>query len=88
MHILFNRLNRFSFPFDESKLPKNGIYVLFEKGEHGHGTDRVVRIGTHTGKDQLRSRLNQKLPISIDITVAANIAYQLRTTYGIMRTHR
>jgi hypothetical protein len=52
-------MERFKFPFDESKIPKNGIYVLFERGQKGHGLDRIVRIGTHTGKDQLRSRLFQ-----------------------------
>jgi hypothetical protein len=56
---LFNSMERFKFPFDESKIPKNGIYVLFERGQKGHGLDRIVRIGTHTGKDQLRSRLFQ-----------------------------
>jgi hypothetical protein len=28
-------------------------------GELAHGTNRIVRIGTHTGNDQLRSRLKQ-----------------------------
>ena len=37
----------------------NGIYILFEKGEKAHGEDRIVRIGTHTGNNQLLSRLNQ-----------------------------
>lgn len=41
------------------EIPLNGIYVLIEAGELAHGTDRIVRIGTHTGKDQLRSRLDQ-----------------------------
>jgi len=58
-HHLFAQQRRFIFPFDEYKIPRNGIYVLFEKGETGHGTDRVVRIGTHTGENQLRSRLKQ-----------------------------
>lgn len=59
LHRLFNNMERFSFPFDEEKIPKNGIYVLFEKREMGHGVDRIVRVGTHTGEDQLRSRLKQ-----------------------------
>ena len=58
-HELFNALPRHSFPFDESKLPDNGIYILFEKGEEAHGVDRIVRIGNHIGRDQLRSRLYQ-----------------------------
>jgi hypothetical protein len=59
IHKLFNNLNRFKFPFNEDEIPLNGIYVFFEKGELAHKTNRIVRIGTHTGKDQLRSRLKQ-----------------------------
>ena len=59
LHKLFNDIERHTFPFDENDIPKNGIYILFEKGEKGHGKDRIVRIGTHTGQDQLRSRLKQ-----------------------------
>lgn len=59
LHTWVNKLEIFSFPYDESKIPENGIYILFEKGEAGHGTNRIVRVGTHTGKDQLRSRLRQ-----------------------------
>jgi len=57
LHNLFSKLKRYRFPFDEDSIPSDGIYVLFEKGEKGHGTDRVVRIGTHTGKHLLQSRL-------------------------------
>jgi len=59
LHQWFNNLERISFPFDERKIPRNGIYILFEKGETAHNIDRIVRIGTHTGKNQLRSRLKQ-----------------------------
>ena len=59
VHELFLKSQRFSFPFNESCIPSNGIYILYEKGEIGHNTDRIVRIGTHTGDDQLRSRLKQ-----------------------------
>jgi hypothetical protein len=59
LHQLFHQLKRHYFPFDKTELPKNGIYVLFEKGEHAHGGDRIVRIGTHTGVNQLPSRLLQ-----------------------------
>ena len=59
LHSFFNSLKRFSFPFDKNEAHLNGIYILFEKGEKGHETDRIVRIGTHTGQDQLRSRLMQ-----------------------------
>jgi hypothetical protein len=59
LHKLFNSMRRHKFPFDLDDIPLNGIYVLFEKGEKAHGSDRIVRVGTHTGKNQLRSRLIQ-----------------------------
>lgn len=60
LHQWFNNMERMSFPFDERKIPRNGIYILFEKDEIAHeDMDRIVRIGTHTGKNQLRSRLKQ-----------------------------
>ena len=59
IHDLFGKLPRFEFPFDENKLPLNGIYILFEKGESAHGGDRIVRIGTHTGDNNLKSRLKE-----------------------------
>ncbi len=59
LHKLASTLPVFCFPFTETAIPLNGIYFLFEQGEKGHGTNRLVRIGTHTGKNQLRSRLKQ-----------------------------
>ena len=59
IHQLFNGMKRFKFPFDEKEIPLNGIYVLFGKSEKAHNKDRIVRVGSHTGIDQLRSRLKQ-----------------------------
>lgn len=59
LHSWFNSQKRHNFPFDEKEIPFNGVYVLFEKGELAHGANRIVRIGTHTGDKQLRSRLKQ-----------------------------
>ena len=59
LHQLFNSLNRLKFPFKEEEIPMNGIYILFEKDESAHGGDRIVRVGSHTGINQLRSRLKQ-----------------------------
>lgn len=58
IHKLTSELKRYSFPFESSEIPLNGIYILFQKDEIGHEQDRIVRIGTHTGHNQLRSRLN------------------------------
>jgi len=59
LHGLFAALPRFQFPFNLADLPRNGIYILYEVGEKAHGTDRIVRIGTHRGQDQLPGRLKE-----------------------------
>lgn len=59
LHKWADTLQKFSFPFQEEEIPLNGVYILFEKGERGHGTNRIVRVGTHIGHNQLRSRLKQ-----------------------------
>jgi len=59
LHLLFNNLPRFRFPYNEFEIPENGIYILFEKGEFAYNVDRIVRIGTHKGKNRLRSRLKE-----------------------------
>lgn len=59
VHKLFNSLERHKFPFDKEKIPLNGVYILFQKGELAHSGDRIVRVGTHTGQNQLLSRLDQ-----------------------------
>ena len=59
IHGLVRRGTKHLFPFDDVRLPRNGIYVLFERGEEAHGGDRIVRVGTHTGDNQLPSRLVQ-----------------------------
>lgn len=61
LHQIFNEKKRYSFPFEHfiNEIPKNGIYIIFENGEKYKNFDRIVRVGTHTGNNQLRSRLNQ-----------------------------
>ena len=44
LHRLFTGLYRHRFPFEEENIPRNGIYILYEKGERAHGTDRIVRV--------------------------------------------
>jgi hypothetical protein len=57
LHLIINKLERFSYPFPLEKLPHNGICIFFEKGEPGHSSDRIVLANTHTGDDQLIARL-------------------------------
>lgn len=59
LHELFAGLPRHTVDFDNSQIPLNGIYVMFQSGELAHGLDRIVRIGTHRGQDRLRKRLHQ-----------------------------
>lgn len=55
LHTYCRSLPRHRFPFEQ--LPLNGVYVLFEERELGHGGDRIVRVGSHTGQDNMPSRL-------------------------------
>lgn len=59
LHMMMHDLQVLCFPLDMSKMPPNGIYIMFETGEMGHGRDRIVRVGTHTGDNQLPSRMLQ-----------------------------
>lgn len=59
LHKCLRHLPILGFPFEAEAIPRNGIYVLFEDREIGHGGSRVVRVGSHTEDNQLRSRLKQ-----------------------------
>lgn len=59
LHSVLNDLPRFYFPLDKDKIYKNGIYVLFEKNEKAHNKDRIIRIGTHRGDNNLYNRLKE-----------------------------
>jgi hypothetical protein len=34
------------------------MYILFEEGEETHHGPRIVRVGTHSGSENLRSDLS------------------------------
>lgn len=59
IHDFAGNLGRHKFPFEPKEIPESGIYLLFEAGETVHGTDRIVQVGTHSGKRRLRSRLRE-----------------------------
>ena len=61
IHKWVNTLPRLSWPFDVCDIPSNGVYLFFEKGEKYFGFDRIVRIGTHTGNNNLVKRLKEHL---------------------------
>lgn len=60
LHVSLSRLPRLKRE-DLAKVPKNGIYILFENGEVGHGGERIVRVGTHRGQNNLASRIREHL---------------------------
>ncbi len=63
LHEQLEQLPMVEYPFDVRRLPKNGIYVFYEKGEiwgHGDNRARIVRIGTHRDGN-FRSRIAEHL---------------------------
>ena len=60
LHDTLSRLPRLKRE-DLAHIPQNGIYVLFENGEQGHGGDRIVRVGTHRGRNNLPGRIREHL---------------------------
>lgn len=71
LHDIFNVLRRFYYPYQKKRgknwiVPRNGIYVFFEKGEEytnpqGYLQDRIVRIGIHTKDSERGNRLFSRL---------------------------
>ena len=64
IHEWCHRQKRFDFKAKgviRENIPNNGIYFLFERGEKAYGGDRIVRIGTHTGKEKWNHKLSNRL---------------------------
>ena len=61
LHRELVKMPRFRYGFNLKDIPKNGIYVLFENGEFAHSGERIVRVGTHTGQNNLPKRLKEHL---------------------------
>ena len=59
LHHFLNQLRRYHYPYDADKIIKNGIYIIFERGEFAHGVDRIVRVGSHSSDDCLVMRINE-----------------------------
>lgn len=59
LHEKLELLPSIKYPFKLEILPQSGVYFFYEKGEtwgHGDNRPRVVRIGTHKGRN-FRSRV-------------------------------
>jgi len=61
LHDLLDNMSLVKYPFNIKKLPDNGVYFFYEKGEvYGHGSKnkpRIVRVGTHR-EGNFKSRMN------------------------------
>lgn len=58
IHTLANGLQRYMWDTIPEVPFRNGIYIVFEKGETYHDMDRIVRVGTHTSQGRLKKRLS------------------------------
>ena len=66
LHEILESLPLIKYPFSLDSLPLSGIYFFYEKNEiWGHGGEklRIVRIGTHKGKN-FRSRISDHFLIN------------------------
>lgn len=61
LHEAFSAMPRLRAGYSANQIPANGLYVVFETGEQAHGTERIVRVGTHTGQNNLPKRLVEHL---------------------------
>ena len=57
LHQIFNSLPVYSWQTIKDIPFKDGIYIVFEKGETYKGLPRIVRVGTHTSSGRLKQRL-------------------------------
>src|SRR5699024_11999867 len=63
LHIIYKQTRILDNIFNHDDLINNGIHILFEKGETYEDIDRVVRVGTHTGKNKIPARMVQHYQI-------------------------
>jgi len=62
LHAIIRNKERFdfksNFPLNRNDFPRDGVYLMMEKGERGHGSLRIVRIGINK-KGALFNRLKK-----------------------------
>ena len=62
LHGQLQRQPRYQLPPPFTEFPLNGVYFIFETGEQSHnGFDRIVRVGSHRGRNNLLPRLRQHI---------------------------
>ena len=63
LHKMVNNLPRYNIPIEMDKIPDNGIYFIFEKGEAAHDVHRIVYVGSHDVNGRLPARLKEHFNI-------------------------
>lgn len=63
LHKMVNNLPRYNIPIEMDKIPDNGIYFIFEKGEAAHDVHRIVYVGSHDVNGRLPARLKEHFSI-------------------------
>jgi hypothetical protein len=63
LHEIVHCGRRFKFSFNENDIGsvRNGVYLFFEKGESGHGGDRIVRIGYNREQGNLFATIKRHI---------------------------
>jgi hypothetical protein len=69
LHRIVQPVLRHCFQGPGDSLPENGVYFVFEEGEQGHGGDRIVRVGCHTGDGNLPARLREHVTLNKDRSI-------------------
>jgi len=69
VHAAIRVLPVLPFPAENERLAKDGVYLLFEKGETGHNGARIVRVGSHTGSGNLPNRLKEHTTANKDRSI-------------------
>ena len=57
LHEMFSMLPVYNWQTIDDISFKDGIYIVFEKGENYKGHARIVRVGTHKSQGRLKQRL-------------------------------
>ena len=59
LHKLFNGMKRYNYKNIDTIPFNNGVYIFFGENEKYNGMDRIIRVGTDTGQNNLKSRMKQ-----------------------------
>ncbi len=61
IHELFRSRTPLQHPVDQMDVPPDGLFAIFDIGEHAHGGNRIVRLGAHRAAGGLFHRIQEHL---------------------------